>query len=108
MTDDPIRIVYRHIKENSTTAASRTILEHISTYSASVQSLFNAYCHYQQKYRLLQQEYQKRGKISEQKQWSCKTSEYKEDKKILTRRSFNMIGLISAWNIVKQAYLATT
>ena len=107
MTDDPIRIVYRHIKENSTTAASRTVLERISAYSASVQSLFDAYCHYQQKYRLLQQEYQKRGKISEQKQWSCKTSEYK-DKKILTGRSFNAIGLIGAWNIVKRAYLSTT
>ena len=44
MTDDSIRIVYRHIKKNSIIAVSRMILKHISIYSAFVQvsSMFTA------------------------------------------------------------------
>ena len=38
MTDDFIRIVYKHIKENDTTAVNRMILKSISTYSASIQA----------------------------------------------------------------------
>ena len=36
MINDFIRIVYRHIKENSTITANRIILKHISAYFAFV------------------------------------------------------------------------